>query len=157
VKYISLRQKTKPTLIIVLYFRLISAYLNILTNYKQTKREYHYLRGVFSTQKHFRFNFLFFYAKRLVCFSVLHYLFNIIKFRLLPVANLISFFFSPKKSTKITVLKSPHINKTAREQFEIKKFKISLAFKSCNNQITSLKQFYRLPLKVSLKFSQMYK
>ena len=35
-----------------------------------------------------------------------------------------SIFFLPIKRKRITLLKSPHVNKTAREQFEIKHYKL---------------------------------
>ena len=35
-----------------------------------------------------------------------------------------SIFFLPIKRKRITLLKSPHVNKTAREQFEIKHYDV---------------------------------
>lgn len=40
-----------------------------------------------------------------------------------------SIFNFPKKRKVITLLKSPHVNKKAKEQFEIKYFKTSISFK----------------------------
>jgi len=37
--------------------------------------------------------------------------------------------FMPKKIKKITLLKSPHVNKKAREQFQLKKLKNVIFFK----------------------------
>ena len=37
-----------------------------------------------------------------------------------------SMFYLPIKRKRITLLKSPHVNKTAREQFEIKYFSLCL-------------------------------
>ena len=41
-----------------------------------------------------------------------------------------SIFFLPIKRKRITLLKSPHVNKTAREQFEIKHYRVCLKLKS---------------------------
>lgn len=38
----------------------------------------------------------------------------------------------PKKIKRITLLKSPHVNKSAREQFEIKTYKIALYIENLN-------------------------
>ena len=44
-----------------------------------------------------------------------------------------SIFFLPIKRKRITLLKSPHVNKTAREQFEIKHYRVCLKLKSFIN------------------------
>ena len=38
-------------------------------------------------------------------------------------------FFLPVKKKRITVLKSPHVNKSAREQFEFKNYKCAIFIK----------------------------
>jgi len=50
-----------------------------------------------------------------------------------------SFFFLPKKKKRITLLKSPHVNKTAREQFEIKYHKLSIQLKLIQLDLSVLK------------------
>jgi len=40
----------------------------------------------------------------------------------------LSIFSFPKKRKTITLLKSPHVNKKAKEQFEIKNFKTLISF-----------------------------
>jgi len=44
-----------------------------------------------------------------------------------------SLFYLPKKKKRLTVLKSPHVNKTAREQFEIEYFNCCIQLKSINS------------------------
>ena len=44
-----------------------------------------------------------------------------------------SIFYLPIKKKRITLLKSPHVNKTAREQFEIKHYRVCLKLKSFIN------------------------
>jgi small subunit ribosomal protein S10 len=50
-------------------------------------------------------------------------------------------FNQPNKKKKITLLKSPHVNKTAREQFELKSYKCSFFI---DNIIISYKNLYFL-------------
>ena len=47
---------------------------------------------------------------------------NTFKYFLVKFFNKISIFTLPIKSKRITLLKSPHVFKKAREQFEIKKY-----------------------------------
>jgi ribosomal protein S10 len=49
--------------------------------------------------------------------------------------NSIKFFFLPVKQKKFTVLKSPHVYKKAREQFEIKLYTLLIIFEDINNYI----------------------
>ena len=41
--------------------------------------------------------------------------------------------YLPKKKKRLTVLKSPHVNKTAREQFEIKYFNCCIQLENINS------------------------
>ena len=47
----------------------------------------------------------------------------------------VSIFFLPKKIKKITLLKSPHVYKKAREQFEQKKYKVLVVVKISNKTL----------------------
>jgi ribosomal protein S10 len=49
-----------------------------------------------------------------------------------------SIFYLPIKKKRFTLLKSPHVNKTAREQFEIKYYKLSLVL-NCGVRASVLK------------------
>ena len=46
----------------------------------------------------------------------------------------------PTNIKRITLLKSPHVNKSAREQFEIKRYSCSFTF-NCSNKINIEKIF----------------
>jgi|TARA_B110000977_G_scaffold200390_1_gene290740 ribosomal protein S10 len=46
--------------------------------------------------------------------------------------NTFTVFCLPTKKTRITLLKSSHVNKTAKEQFELKQYKVLITF---NNPI----------------------
>ena len=64
--------------------------------------------------------------------------------------NFYNFVFLPKKLIKITVLKSPHINKRSREQFELKSYRTSFNIKVYNNILLYfLHKVYMLPLKLA--------
>ena len=49
--------------------------------------------------------------------------------KLLKVKINYTVFCLPKKKKRITLLKSPHVNKSAREQFEIKQYSCLFGFK----------------------------
>lgn len=67
---------------------------------------------------------------------------------------LYNFLCLPTKKNKMTVLSSPHVNKTAREQFEIKKYCQVLNLTVFNTfLLLFLHQLYCLPLKIQLFFS----
>jgi len=55
---------------------------------------------------------------------------QIIALRLKMKSSTFSF---PKEKKRITLLKSPHVNKKAKEQFEIKYFKTLICFDCCLN------------------------
>jgi small subunit ribosomal protein S10 len=61
----------------------------------------------------------------------------------------------PKKVIKITVLKSPHVNKKSKEQFEIKYLNAIICIKSDFQQLNPLFKFLKLllPLGVSAKIN----
>jgi len=50
-----------------------------------------------------------------------------------------SFIVFPTKRKRITLLKSPHVNKRAREQFELKRYKLLLSIKMTCAQTSLLK------------------
>lgn len=50
-----------------------------------------------------------------------------------------SFVHLPIKKKRITLLKSPHVNKSAREQFEIKNYKTIITFFNLSNITTIIK------------------
>ena len=54
---------------------------------------------------------------------------NYLKFIFLKLNLSSSIFNFPKKRKVITLLKSPHVNKKAKEQFEVKYFKTSIFLK----------------------------
>ena len=67
---------------------------------------------------------------------------------------LYNFLVLPTKKNKITVLSSPHVNKTAREQFEIKKYCQMFKLTFFNNFfLIFLYQIYCLPLKIQFFFN----
>jgi ribosomal protein S10 len=43
-----------------------------------------------------------------------------------------SFFFLPAVDRKLTILKSPHVNKKAKEQFKLTTYKVIISFNSIN-------------------------
>ena len=52
----------------------------------------------------------------------------------------------PSKRKRITLLKSPHVNKKAREQFEIKKYSVMIQILSQEKfKILKLLSFYKSP------------
>ena len=57
-------------------------------------------------------------------------IFNILKKGLLLNIDIKKPVSLPTTNTLFTVLKSPHVNKTAREQFEIKHYRVCLKLKS---------------------------
>jgi len=62
-----------------------------------------------------------------------------------------SFFYLPKKKKRITLLKSPHVNKKAREQFEVRYHNLCIQLNS-NIDATILKWlFFEKPPTVHLK------
>ena len=68
--------------------------------------------------------------------------------------------FLPKKIKKITVIRSPHIDKKSREQFEMRRFK-KLVILKIDNQNTALLflevlknlRFYGVEMQINIKFS----
>lgn len=115
----------------------LSSYLKLCLFYQR----YLFCIASYSSLIKLSFNFILIYVLR-VYLSVLLY----------------KFLFLPTKKNKITVLSSPHVNKTAREQFEIKKycqvFKLTVFNKFL---LVFLYQLYCLPLKIQLFFSFNYK
>ena len=61
---------------------------------------------------------------------------------------------APKKIKRITILKSPHVNKKAMEQFEIRIFKANIIFKNFN--VNTLLKFLILnkPKSILLKIKK---
>jgi small subunit ribosomal protein S10 len=62
-----------------------------------------------------------------------------------------SVFNFPQKKKIITLLKSPHVNKKAKEQFEIKYFKASISFKNSVSLSLIKNILTNKPKSVSLK------
>ena len=69
-------------------------------------------------------------------------------------------FFLPKKIKKFTVIRSPHIDKKSREQFEMRRFKKLLILKIDNQNTTLLfleilknLRFYGVEMQINIKFS----
>ena len=47
-----------------------------------------------------------------------------------------SIFFLPASERKITLLKSPHVYKKAKEQFKVNSYKVTISLEELNNQQT---------------------
>lgn len=65
------------------------------------------------------------------------------------------FFDFPKKRKFITLNKSPHVNKTAREQFELITYKCTFFISNFNKNIPLKYLFLNVPKTVSLKIEKM--
>ena len=71
--------------------------------------------------------------------------------------------FIPNKIRKITVLRSPHIDKKSREQFQIKKYKQVISISIKDPQITLLfleilknSQLHGIELEINIKFMEYF-
>jgi len=71
--------------------------------------------------------------------------------------------FLPKKIKKITVIRSPHIDKKSREQFEIRRYKNILIFNIKNRSTAFLyidciknSQIYGVELSVNIHYNSFY-
>jgi ribosomal protein S10 len=87
--------------------------------------------------------------------TLFHYKFFLLK--LFKIQNIkISCFSLPKKAKKITVLKSPHVYKKARDQFELRQYKFVLNvhldtfnFKTLNYIMLNKPKLIKLKLKIN--------
>lgn len=91
--------------------------------------------------------------------NLVYYLYFILKKN--NILNLkISKFTFPTKYKKFTILKSPHIHKTARTQLEIRTVKRILIINNCNfKQISQIKKIFNffiknLPISIKLVVQQ---
>jgi len=52
-----------------------------------------------------------------------------------------SIFYLPKEEQKLTLLKSPHVYKKAKEQFKIETYKVIISIKDLDNNLNKLVPF----------------
>ncbi len=62
-----------------------------------------------------------------------------------------SFFFFPKEEKKITLLKSPHVYKKAKEQFKLTTFKAIISIKEHKNLNKLIPLLINKPKAISIK------
>ncbi len=65
----------------------------------------------------------------------------------------ISVFYLPRLSKKITLLKSPHVFKKAKEQFELREYKAVIKIINCDSQFLNKIKFvlFNRPKSIQLK------
>ncbi len=65
----------------------------------------------------------------------------------------ISVFYLPRLSKKITLLKSPHVFKKAKEQFELREYKAVIKIIDCDSQFLNKIKFvlFNRPKSIQLK------
>ncbi len=64
-----------------------------------------------------------------------------------------SFFYLPMVSKKITLLKSPHVFKKAKEQFELREYKAVIKIAECDSKFLNKVKFvlFNRPKSIQLK------
>lgn len=148
--YISLKIKlTQSIWNIYIYYKNI--YFIFLNNYLYYVNK-NYSSFIKLNLLHKKYLFILFSFGSLIKWSFNFFLILILRLYISIV--LYNFVLLPIKKNKITVLSSPHVNKTAREQFEIKKYCQIFKLTLFNNFfLIFLYQLYCLPLKIQLFFN----